>query len=235
MGTLISKKASAEDIMADVRTTLERGRARGGPVATIVDRRLSSVATVVTEIEGERRSLDLSITTQRAARDAANERAKATVNACHDALWNDIGRPAHDVAFATIFPGGAGYYTEGGMDDRAERLDLLVELLGRRLHPRVSAESITAWGIKLTTDRDACRAASEALRGPAARAEQVERAYFAVVRSAHAALGSTKRDLKSDGVTEAEIHEVIPNRPRTREEVGPATPQPNGPSVTPRA
>lgn len=219
--------------MADVRTALGRGRARGGAVEAIVDRRLGSIETVVTGIEEERRALDLELTTKRAARDAANERARATVNACHDTLWNDVGRPGNDPLLGIVFPGGASYYVEGAMEDRADRLGILIDLLERRIHPRIAEESVATWVARLTADRDACRAASDDLRGPAARAEQAERAYFALVRSAHAGLVNAKRDLKSEGITEAEIHEVIPSRPRIREEEDATPPGPNGPSAPP--
>lgn len=80
-------------------------------------------------------------------------------------------------------------------------------------------------------ERDACRAASEDLRGPAARAEQAERVSFALVRSARAGLDDATRDLRSERITEAEIHAVIPFRPRTREEEDAAPPGPTGPSA----
>ena len=111
------------------------------------------------------------------------------------------------------------------------RIGVLVDHLRRQPHPRFTAEHTSGWAEKLTVERDAVAAASEALRAPTVRREQMERAYFAIVRTAQAALANCKRELKLEGMTEARIHEVIPSHPRPRGERSPASAEPSGPST----
>jgi hypothetical protein len=49
-----------------------------------------------------------------------------------------------------------------------------------------------------------------------AAANIAEQAYRAAVRTAHSRLGAFKRDLKNLGLTEAQIHEIIPDRPSAK-------------------
>lgn len=215
MGTVISRTASADDILRDAELAHEKGAALGSRTQEIVDLRLGRILGLIAALVIDRRALAETLLSLRATRDVAVAHASAVVAECYDVLWNRVGRPALDSQLDLLFPGGASAYIDGPVESFADRLGVLVDLLGRGLHPRISAELATEWSAKISAQRTAIAAAVSAHSGPAVHDQMLERVYYALVRGLQAGLAATKRDLKSEGMNEAHIHEIIPDRPRS--------------------
>jgi len=185
-------------------------------VAGIVERRLAGPLGVVQTLRSERQAIEHETVAGRAVRDQACERAKAVVGECYDVVWNRVGRPRIDTQLDLVFPGGIGAVVDGPADSLALRIGAVRDLLGRGLHPRIPADVVTTWSARLADEAAAVATAAEVVARTSARAHLAERAFFAVTRGVHGALTATKRDLKSAGLTEAAIHEIIPSRPGPR-------------------
>ena len=110
-----------------------------------------------------------------------------------------------------VYPGGMGTYTNG----YPRRQPLLMQIL----HARILAASATqwpepkrtAWAAEIEAARLPFNDAVEAHEPMEAAEIVAEAGYRAAVRTAHARLVSYKRDLKNLGLTEAQIHEIIPD------------------------
>jgi len=222
MGQVIRRSASADDIFADVRKTLENAAAKGEPWNSAAQEHLASVATLVATVEqrlGEAKSAAATLMAKLAAED---DRADDLLGKVADDIWNAVGRPAADPALAILFPGGIAYYAEGSTEDQPLRMELLAELLEAGIHPRLPEASARAAAAEIRAGAARLRAAEEEARGPRLRLWLYQRIRTAVARAAQIQLTNLKRAYKAAGRSEAEIHAVIPDHP----EAPPAKPAP---------
>jgi hypothetical protein len=213
MGTVIRKQAAVEDILADVRGSLARARAKAGAWQSIAEARLLPVVQLVDGVEAQRREADAAAAPARAARAAADQAADEAIGAVSDEVWNAVGRPQRDPAMAILFPEGIAHYTDGDVVEQPERMELLAQLLGAGVHPRLGKEVAQGCAERVRAAAATLRAAVDAARGPMARVELLGRTRVALARAGALELGRVKRLYKAEGFREAEIHEVIPNRP----------------------
>ncbi len=227
MGEVIRKDAAANDIIADGRTTLTKATARGGDWASTAELRLGQAMALCTSIEARIASATVAAAPAMAALDAGNDRADDLIGRISDDVWNAVGRPGNDVAFDIIFPGGFGYYAEGDVSEQPDRMDLLAELLGSGIHPSLPGDRATALAAEVTTMSATLRGLVDAARPLRARVELAEKMRTAVARATQVALANLKRSWKADGKSEADIHSVIPDRPKAKK------PKPSGPAGPP--
>jgi hypothetical protein len=221
MGIVVKKNAGVDTIFADGRTALTRSVARGGRWQELAEQRIAPVLALLTSIDGQIAAAREEAEPLRAARDVENERADALIGRVSDDAWNAVGRPGSDPALTLIFPGGVGYYTEGEVEGQPDRMEILAQLLESNLHPKISPAQGQAFAAEVRAGADVLRAAIDAARGPLARVGVLERVRTALARSLAMELAKLKRLYKAEGFSEAEIHAVIPDRPR--ESAAPAT------------
>jgi hypothetical protein len=196
-----------------VRKTRDNAVARGGTVQqraedTIIPV-LAMVDTIDEELEATRKILKPLV----AAAAAENDRADAELNRIHDETYNDVERPRQDRYLALMYPGGAGYYTDGDTPGQPLRMELLAKLYEKNLHPKLSAAKAAAYAARVRAAAADLQADVDALKVPAANVALLERVRTALGRAAQYELANLKRDLKSDGMSEAAIHDIIPDRP----------------------
>ena len=211
MGEIIQATAKTEKIVEDITLAHRNGMARGGDIADACRNRLQ---TAVGAIEN---ALALAEAARRAESAAwvivlaQDNDADITIGSVRDEMWNALGRPKQSAHMDTVFPGGVGTYTAG--DPRNQPVLMQV------LHSRILAASAPQW---IESKRNGWAATIEAARVPYQEAVNAHRpaeaaltvaeaGYRAAVRAGHARLRSFKRDLKSLGLTEAQIHEIIPD------------------------
>lgn len=241
MGELISRKAAREKIIEDVKTTQTGAAARAGqpngeawaaapgrlgPIILLWDQTLAKHVAAKAELQ----PLLVGVT-------VANDAGDDVVKVVSDEIWNFIGRPANDPYYELLFPGGTSFYVDGSVEDQPALMSLLAELLESNVHPKLGAEA-AAKAARIRTAADKLDAALEAARKPAARLKLADRMLTAIARVGHVELANFKRRLKSDGMSEADIHAVIPDRPRTYGVApadGGAGTTPAAPAVTPGA
>jgi hypothetical protein len=152
-----------------------------------------------------------------------------------DDIYNDVGRPGggSDPAYALLFPGGVAAYTEGRDEEQPDRMDLLAELLEAGVHPKLPAKNASEKAKAVRKEAGAYRKVIEQARGPRTRLELLEKVKVSVARSGHTALASLKRAYKSKSFTEAQIHEVIPDRPHAAAAAPAVTPSPEPAAASP--
>lgn len=233
MGEVISRKAAADAIYADVATTLTRASARDDRWKLPAEARLSTILATQATLKARRAAAAEAVPPVVAQRDSADRTADDLVGGEYDALWNAAGRPGTDPVLDVIFPGGSGYYVDDDVNGQPLRMELLAELLETVPHPTVSSDAMKAAAARIRAAAQVLKAAVDATIEPIARLTLVERSYTAFAKVAQSELSRLKRTWRADGFSEADIHTVIPDRPSSKgKPAAPAEPAPP-PPVTP--
>jgi hypothetical protein len=218
MGEVIRKGAAVDAVIADIRTTLNRAAARGGEWKALAEERLGPTEGLLTSVEEKLEAATEVLLPLALAIDAEDEDADRLLGGVSDDLWNALGRPGFDPHLSILFPGGIAYYAEGRNEEQPDRMDLLVELLGAGLHPKLDKALTGAAAKKVAAAAKSYRAKVDAARGPRARVELLTQVKAALARSGQVALSNLKRAYLSHGMTETEIHKVIPDRGKPKKE-----------------
>jgi hypothetical protein len=159
--------------------------------------------------------------------DAQDEASDKLVAQISDDAWNAIGRPAADPTYDVVFPNGIGYYTEGPDAEQPHRMELLAQLLEMKVLARLPPDLAASMAKRLRETATAYRKILEPMAAPRTRLQMLERASTALAHSSQIALAQLKRLYRAEGFTEAEIHTVIPDRPRKKQSAAPPpTPSP---------
>ena len=218
MGSVIGKNANVGRIHEFVRETAARATARGGAVAA---KAADLLADPVQTMASAKSGLDVAVETDRtvgAQLVAAEKSADIAAGSVRDEMWNLLLRTRDSTTLEAVFPGGVLEYTTVA---REAKPTLLAELRGRigampptaGPWPEVTrtewADRIEAAGTALSSALDSERDARVGLR-------VAEATYRAVVRMGWLAVVAFKRALKSLGMSEALIHEIIPSVERRR-------------------
>lgn len=213
MGDVIRSSAAVDDIFKDVDTTYTEAVARGGTIKERAEQHLGPVIAMTQACEAEIKAAQEILAPLAAAAKAENDSADALLNRLYDETWNDVGRPANDRYLTLMYPGGTGYYTDGDTAGQPVRMELLARLYERRIHPKLTEEQCKGYADRIRKAADALKHDVEAAAGPASQVALLERVRTALARASQFELASLKRSFKNDGMTEAQIHAIIPDRP----------------------
>jgi len=224
MGRVISRTAAADDIYADIETTHENARARGGKWQQLEEEKLGNTIELIGLVRSRTKAAADELTPLLADLDAQDQQADRFIGRTSDEIWNDIGRPAFDPAYDVVFPGGIAYYTTGPDDEQPDRMDLLAELIEMSILPKLDKAKAAAAAKKVREEAKAYREVLDRIALPRQRLRQLERVRTALARVAQMQLANLKRVYKAEGFSEADIHAVIPDHPRSRKEPGAEAP-----------
>lgn len=213
MGDVIRSSAAVGDIFTDVRITYDESNARGGSIKERAEVGIGPVIAMIDATEQELQTARTQLSPLLANLRAENDRADALLNRVYDETWNDVGRPANDRYLALMWPGGAGYYTDGDTAGQPARMELLAKLYDRALHPKLTKDQSAAYAERIREAAAALKEDVDAAAGPSANVALLERVRTALGRVAQFELANLKRMFKIDGMTEAQIHSIIPDRP----------------------
>jgi hypothetical protein len=213
MGEVIRKTAAIADIVADVRKTHARALARPGTVvAEAAETYLAEVIALVDGVEEELGAAEAAEARLLGALEVADHEADAVVGRNADVIWNAIGRPRSDAAYTLLFPGGVARYTDGDILEQPIRMQVLSSLLRAGVHPKLPKDVAEAAAAEIDAAAAVLGQATEAIRVPRTRVKLLRRTLTALARYAAAQLSRMKQALKIAGMTEAEIHTIIPDR-----------------------
>jgi hypothetical protein len=220
MGDMVGRKAAAAIIMADVETTYEKAKARGGKWFELAERMLGGPTKMKAALAAQLREAEAELRPLLAAVEAQDEAADKLIGHIADESWNAIGRPAADPTYDVVFPSGIGYYTDGPDAEQPHRMELLAQLLEMNVLTRLPTEQAKSMAARLRESAAAYRQVLEPVAAPRTRVDMLGRASTALAHSSQIALSQLKRLYRGEGFSEAEIHTVIPDRPRKRSSAG---------------
>ena len=211
MGEIISSTAGIDRIAEHVALAYEAGIARGGDIADACKSRLEKPVQAIENARALHLSAQKTASAAWLIVLARDDHADTVIGTVRDEMWNALGRPRQSAPMDEVFPGGIGTYTAG--DPRYQ--PVLMQILQSRILAASASQwtepKRTAWAASIEAVRGPYESAVNAHRPADAAAVVAEAGYRAAVRAGHARLRNLKRDLKSLGLTEAQIHEIIPD------------------------
>ena len=216
MGEVIRKDAAADDIAADGNTTLANAAAKGGAWKQLVDERLGPTMALYTKIVADISQVEADLMPLLAVIKATDEENDDFLGAKADEMWNLIGRPAFDAAYSLVWPGGSATYADGPDDEQPERMELLAEILTANLHPKIDPGWASALANDVRARAKAYRAHIAAAHPHRSKLSLLKRMKGTMARAAQMEIARLKRRYLAEGFTEADIHQVIPDRPRSK-------------------
>jgi len=215
MGNVIDQNASAADILKDVRTTRAACDALGGVWAAEGVRFLDDVLRLADRVADDRKVASAAAIAARTARNAELARAHAVVGSGHDRIWNLIGRGRHDPYLALLYVGGVST-ADGPMDRRAPAMEHIATLLETVGHPQVDPAVTAAIAAELRAEAALVTASLAADATAASREDGLSRTFVALARIGQIRLSALKKALLAHGFRQTQVHEVIPDHPRSK-------------------
>lgn len=212
MGEVIHRKAAAADIFADAQSALATATAKGGLFKTLAEEQLQTPLQLATTVKGKLTDLSAKLTPLQAELDHLDDEADALLGHSADEIWNLLGRHREDPYYNLLFPSGIAFYVDGADDDQPARMELLAQLLEAKLVPRLENAPAKQIADKLRASATKLGDAVDKIRGPRTQHEMYSRVYTALARSCQMALVNLKRRYIAAGLTDAEIHSIIPDR-----------------------
>ena len=211
MAEIIGARADVGRIEDHVRKTLRAALARGGEIATAAQNRLTPAVANIDAAVALAKATEDAEATAWAALDAQDAKADTAIGGVRDAMWNALGRPRTSPLMDQVFPGGIVTYTSG--DPRGQ--PVLMQILRSRIlaasAPQWTQPQREGWAAEVDALLAPYAAAVEAHRPTEAAATVAAAGLRAAVRTAQTRLSTFKRDLLSMGMTQAQIHEIIPD------------------------
>jgi hypothetical protein len=216
MGEVIRKDAAADDIAADGNRTLTLATAKGGAWKQLAEERLGPAVLLFNKVVKDLNQAEATLAPLQAAVAAYDNEADDFLGAKSDEMWNLVGRPAFDAAYSLAWPGGASTYADGPDDEQPERMELLAEVLTANLHPKIDAAWSSALAAEVRSRAATYRSLLDAARPVRAKVSLLKKMKGIVARSVQMELSRLKRRYLAEGFQEAEIHQVIPDRSRSK-------------------
>jgi hypothetical protein len=228
MGEVVRPGAGREEIRRDVADTVRNADRKGGAVAGEAHAWLDPVVARAVAAESADATATAAVDEAYAQVLTLDDRADSVIKRIRDELWNAIGRARDAAVMKDVFPGGVQTYT----DTNVRVQPLLMQVLEGRIaaidHPAVAPAMRDGWVAAVRAAREPYATAVEALRAAEALDAVTSRTNADAVRALAVALAKLKRAYLNLGLTEAQIHEIIPDAKRR----APTTPaEPPAPAV----
>lgn len=211
MGEVISPTAEVTRVEKHIRTALDVATARGGEVAAEAKARLEPAVEAIDNAVALRDAANETERTAWALVLAEDAKSDARIGSIRDEMWNALGRPKQSSHLDEVFPGGVGTYTSGDPLGQPLLMQVLRSRILASAAPQWTEAKRQAWADEIEAHRVSYAAAVDAYRPMETAATVADVGYRAAVRAGHARLRSFKRDLKNLGLTEVQIHEIIPD------------------------
>jgi hypothetical protein len=234
MGEVINANAGVARIEDNVRRTLRIAIARGDDIAKAAENRLAPVVAGIDAALAVQKTASEAEATASAVVLAESAKGDDGIGALRDVMWNMLGRPRQSAYMDQVFPGGIGLYT--GADPRQK--PVLMQVLQSRIQSVGASRWTEAMRADWTAQLEALRvpydAAVAALRPLEAAAMVADVGYRTAVHTAHGGLRAFKRDLQTLGLSDSQIHEIIPDASVANGGASGGK-KPSGPGATPGA
>jgi hypothetical protein len=222
MGDVITRSSAKEAILADFNTANKNAAARGGDVAQCGTERLGPL---VTPIQDNRAQLEAArVLVENLSRGflVLDDTSDREIAAVADEQWNAVGRSKQSTEYSMIWGSGIGEWRNGDPTKQPNKMRILVGRIRATTHPALQARK-EEWASRIEVCGAAQAEACPPLEAADATAASLSSLQRTLANHAQVALSRFKRDLKNLGMTETQIHEIIPDRPRAKK-AGPETP-----------
>ena len=193
--------------------TLAAAQARGGDVQALAEARISPSLAALDENQQQlvkARAADEALHAALLARDGDSD---LEVGAVCDEIWNAMGRPSHSIDFDLIVNGGKKGWCDGDPSKQPALMAVLAKNIRSSKHPKL-ADKKEAWAVRIEQKAAAQAEAARPADSSYAQITALTMQRRTLADATQVALARFKRELKNLGMTEPQIHEIIPDDPR---------------------
>jgi hypothetical protein len=213
MGEIIARSAAIERIHEAAQRALTAARARGAEILVLAQTRIEPIITRLGDNEQQLKQARAEDDARHAALLARDEESDLEIGAVCDEMWNAMGRPSQSIDYNLVVNGGKNVWTDGDPAKQPALMGVLARNIRNSDHPKLAAKK-EEWARRIEA-----RAAAQAEAARPTEASYAQVAALAMQRRTLAdalqvGLVRLKRDLKNTGMTEAQVHEIIPNVPK---------------------
>lgn len=160
---------------------------------------------------------------------ARDSESDLSIRAVCDEIWNALGRPGQSVDYDLIVGASTKVWTDGDPVKQPHLMTVLASNIRNTRHPKL-ADQKEAWATRIEQKAAAQAEAAKPTDAAYAQVTVLSMQRRALANSVQIALTRLKRDLKNIGMTEAQVHEIIPDAP-----VGGSAPIPTPPQPPPQS
>ena len=225
MGNVISRNASIERIRDAAAKTLAAARAFGGVIQALAEARIADLLAALDALElrlQQARATDDGLHATLMARDSESD---LTIRAICDEIWNAMGRPSQSVDYDLIVGSGTKTWTDGDPTKQPHLMAVLASNIRSSQHPKL-ADKKEDWATRIEQKAAAQSEAIKPVDSAYAQVTVLSMQRRTLADSIQIGLTRLKRDLKNNGMTEAQVHEIIPDSPVGSNSSAPTPPQP---------
>ncbi len=230
MGSNVARSASVARIRESGEKTMTAATARGGEVLELAQTRIAPVLAMLTSCEQQMKQACAEDDLQHAALLARDNESDLEIGAVCNEIWNAMGRPKQSVDYDLIVNGGKSVWTDGDPAKQPALMSLLAQNIRGSSHPKL-ADKKEDWAKRIEV-----RAAAQAEAAKPAEASYARVTFLTMQRRTLAdalqvALVRLKRDMKNLGMTESQVHEIIPDVPPGTSRTQPTPGKPTSPAA----
>lgn len=231
MGNMIPRNSSPERIRDAAGKTLIAAKAHGGVIQTLTETRLAEpvAALDANEVQlNQARATDDNLHATLMARDSESDLEIRSV--CNE-IWNAMGRPSQSTDYDLIVGGGTKAWTEGDPSKQPYLMAVLASNIRNSKHPKL-ADRKEDWAKRIEVKAAAQAEAARPTEAAFAQVTVLSMQRRTLADAVQLGLTRLKRDFKNNGMTEAQVHEIIPDATVGSNSTSPA---PTPPQPTPQS
>jgi hypothetical protein len=214
VGSVIARTASVERIHEAAKKALDASVARGGEILTLAQTRIATVIAALSETEIQLKQARADDDAKHAALLARDEESDLEIGAVCDEMWNAMGRPSQSMDYNLVVNGGKNVWTDGDPAKQPALMAVLAKNIRTSSHPKLAAKK-EDWAKRLEIKAAAQAEAARPTESSYALVTALTMQRRTLADALQIGLVRFKRDLKNTGMTEAQVHEVIPDIPAT--------------------
>jgi len=232
MGQVIARNAGTDRIINDISKTVTNGNARGGEVQSLTATRLSAIHAALLTIDQQWKQACATGDVLHATLMARDGESDLEIGAVIDEIWNALGRPAQSADYDLIVGSGKKAWTDGDPAKQHHTMGVLAANI-RNANNAKLAEKKEAWAVRIEQKAAVQEQAANPIDASDAQVTTLGMQRRTLAETGQMNLVRLKRDFKNLGMTEAQIHEIIPDNPTTSSAAAPnPAPQPPAPQPT---
>jgi hypothetical protein len=199
---------------------LRNAEARGGAIGEAGQEWLAEAVATIDVAVAPVKAAELAEANARAAVLAEDARCNLEIANVRDEMWHAIGRQRGNPSLELVFPEGVATYTEVDPRTKPLLMKLLVSRILAGAAPQWTKEKLAGWAARIEDLRQSFDKAVVSLLPAEADAMIARVTYRSAVRLALMGLRRFKRDLLNMGLSETQIHEIIPDATRPTADPG---------------
>jgi hypothetical protein len=226
MGSNVTRSASVARIKDSGEKTMAAATARGGEVLDLAQKHVASILGLLVTCEQQLKQACTDDDLQHATLLARDNESDLEIGAVCNEIWNAMGRPKQSIDYDLIVNGGKSVWTDGDPAKQPALMSLLAQNIRGSQHPKV-ADKKEDWAKRIEAKAAAQAEAAKPSEASYARVTFLTMQRRTLADALQVALVRLKRDMKNLGMTEAQVHEIIPDvPPSTRVQPTPPKPAP---------